>query len=74
MAEKVQKVKDVHLIQNKLDDVNKLISPYKLAYVSPTEDCVPLQKNAHYMQKETLSTGSLQTFLKTAFYHNFPLV
>ena len=54
MAEKVQKVKDVHLIQNKLDDVNKLISPYKLAYVSPTEDCVPLQKNAHYMQKETL--------------------
>ena len=41
MVEKIQEVKDVHLIQGKLDDVNKLIAPYKLAYVSPINDCVP---------------------------------
>lgn len=54
MVEKIQEVKDVHLIQGKLDDVNKLIAPYKLAYVSPINDCVPLEKNAHYMEKSTL--------------------
>ena len=32
MVEKIQEVKDVHLIQGKLDDVNKLIAPYKLAW------------------------------------------
>lgn len=47
-------MKDIHLIQEKLDDVNKLISPYKLAYVSPTDDCAPLEKNAHYMEKAML--------------------
>ena len=50
MVEKIQEVKDVHLIQEKLGDVNKLIAPYKLAYVSPIDDCVPLEKNAHYME------------------------
>lgn len=45
-------VKDVGLIREKLDDVNKLIAPYKLAYVSPTEDCIPLERNAHYMDKD----------------------
>lgn len=54
MAEKIQEIKDVNVIQSKLDDLNKLIEPYQLAYVSPTEDCVPLEKNAHYMQKEML--------------------
>ena len=54
MVEKIQEVKDVHLIQEKLGDVNKLIAPYKLAYVSPIDDCVPLEKNAHYMEKSTL--------------------
>ena len=45
-------VKDVGLIREKLDDVNKLIAPYKLAYVSPTDDCIPLERNAHYMDKD----------------------
>jgi hypothetical protein len=44
----------VTVIREKLDDINQLISPYKLAYVSPTEDCVPLEKNCHYMEKEKL--------------------
>lgn len=41
-------------IRSRLDEVNKLIAPYKLAYVSPVHDCVPLEKNAHYMDKDTL--------------------
>lgn len=41
-------------IRTKLEDINTLIAPYKLAYVSPMEDCVPLQKNAHYMDKDML--------------------
>lgn len=39
-------------INNKLAEINVLIKPYQLAYVSPTEDCVPLERNAHYMEKE----------------------
>lgn len=58
MAEEQQKVtenvKDINLIRQKLDDVNALISPYKLAYVSPTNDCVLLEFNAHYMDKDVL--------------------
>ena len=54
MAKKVQEIKDVHIIQEKLDEVNNLIAPYKLAYVSPVNDCVPLEKNCHYMEKGTL--------------------
>lgn len=54
MDKKVQEIKDVHFIQEKLDEVNKLIIPYQLAYVSPINDCVPLEKNAHYMEKQTL--------------------
>ncbi|MEI8032996.1 MAG: ParB N-terminal domain-containing protein [Chlorobiaceae bacterium] len=41
-------------IAAKLADINQLIKPYQLAYVSPGEDCVALEKNAHYMDKETL--------------------
>ena len=57
MAEEIQEVKggglkDINLIREKLDDVNNLIAPYKLAYVSPTEDCIPLERNAHYMDKD----------------------
>lgn len=39
-------------IRAKLDDINKLIKPYQLAYVHVLNDCVPLEKNAHYMSKE----------------------
>lgn len=41
-------------IRSHLEQVNALIAPYKLAYVSPTKDCIPLQKNAHYMDKDML--------------------
>lgn len=50
----MEKSKDVDLIRSKLDDVNKLIEPYKLAYVSPVNDCLQLEKNCHYMEKEKL--------------------
>lgn len=39
-------------IRAKLDDINNLIKPYQLAYVHVLNDCVPLEKNAHYMSKE----------------------
>jgi hypothetical protein len=45
---------NIEEIRSKLDDINKLISPYKLAYVSPIEDCVPLEKNAHFFEKDKL--------------------
>lgn len=54
VQEEVKDPKDIEAIRAKLDDVNKLIYPYQLAYVSPTEDCVPLARNAHYMEKDTL--------------------
>lgn len=41
-------------INSKLADINSLIKPYQLAYVSPTEDCVPLERNSHYMEKDML--------------------
>jgi len=41
-------------INSKLAEINVLIKPYQLAYVSPTEDCVPLERNSHYMEKDML--------------------
>lgn len=59
MAKKTEEIKElqgrnIDEIRAKLDEVNKLIAPYKLAYVSPTNECVPLEKNAHFMQKDML--------------------
>lgn len=55
MVEEIQgAVRDITVIREKLNDINELIAPYKLAYVSPTEDCVPLEKNAHFMDKNIL--------------------
>lgn len=59
MAEEIQKTitsdgRDLNVIRQKLDDVNALIAPYKLAYVNTTTECVPLEKNAHYMDKQIL--------------------
>lgn len=51
MAGKIEKIDS---IREKLEEVNVLIDPYKLAYVSPTDECLPLEKNAHYMEKEKL--------------------
>lgn len=42
----------VEQIRAKLADLNALIKPYQLAYVHVLNDCVPLEKNAHYMSKE----------------------
>jgi hypothetical protein len=42
----------VELVRGKLEDINLLITPYKLAYVSPKDDCVLLERNAHFMDKE----------------------
>ncbi len=41
------------LINSKLEEVNKLIAPYKLAYIDPRE-CELLERNAHYMEKGML--------------------
>lgn len=54
MAEETQGVRDITLIRKKPNDVNALIRPYQLAYVSPTQDCIPLERNAHYMDKNVL--------------------
>lgn len=45
---------DIGQIRAKLDDINTLIAPYKLAYVHVMDDCVPLERNAHYMDKDML--------------------
>jgi len=39
-------------VNAKLEEINTLISPYKLAYVHPANDCVLLDRNARYMTKE----------------------
>lgn len=59
MVEEQQKIttsdgRDLNVIREKLDDVNALIEPYKLAYVNTVSECVPLEKNAHYMDKQVL--------------------
>ena len=51
MAKEISKIEE---ITKKLEDVNNLIKPYQLAYVSPVNDCVSLKKNAHYMEKDML--------------------
>lgn len=51
LIDQSRKIED---IQKQLEIVNGLIKPYQLAYVSPVDDCISLQKNAHYMEKETL--------------------
>lgn len=42
------------VINGKLAEINALISPYQLAWVSPEGDCELLVKNARYMTKEQL--------------------
>ena len=39
-------------VNAKLEEINALISPYKLAYVHPVKDCILLDRNARYMTKE----------------------
>jgi hypothetical protein len=39
-------------VDTKLAEINQLIEPYRLAYVSPKDDCVLLTRNARYMTKE----------------------
>ncbi len=42
---------NTEIVNKKLSEVNKLIEPYQLAYVE-FDDCVFLERNAHYMDKE----------------------
>lgn len=42
------------LIQGKLDEVNALIAPYKLAWVDPNKDCRLLGRNARFMSKSQM--------------------
>jgi len=44
-------VQEKELINSKLSEINSLISPYQLAYVSPGEDTVYLEQNARSMDK-----------------------
>ena len=39
-------------INAKLSEINKLIVLYQLAYISPKDDCVLLNRNARHMTKE----------------------
>lgn len=39
-------------IDKKLSEINGLIDPYKLAYVSPEKNCKLLDRNSHYMDKD----------------------
>ena len=42
-------------ITERLEEINKLITPYRLAWVDPKRDCVPPEKNARYMTKDQLN-------------------
>lgn len=52
MEKKISEI-NVPEIQDRLNGVNELMKPtgYQLAYISPVKDCIPLEKNAHYMDK-----------------------
>ncbi|MDR2641563.1 MAG: ParB N-terminal domain-containing protein [Planctomycetaceae bacterium] len=51
--EKQEELGSVELDVNaKLSEINQLIVPYQLAYVSPSDDCLLLERNARYMTKE----------------------
>ena len=39
-------------VNTKLEEINAIISPYRLAYIHPADDCVLLSRNARYMTKE----------------------
>ena len=45
----------IGVINEKLAEINALIAPYQLAYVSPVDDCVLLERNARYMPKEMMA-------------------
>jgi len=53
MEEPKTTVETAHNAVNaKLEEINALIAPYKLAYVHPVHDCLLLDRNARYMTKE----------------------
>ena len=43
------------MITERLEEINKLIAPYRLAWVDPKQDCIPPEKNARYMSKEQIN-------------------
>ncbi|HBT77032.1 MAG TPA: chromosome partitioning protein ParB [Planctomycetaceae bacterium] len=42
-------------IGERLEEINGLIAPYRLAWVDPKQDCIPPEKNARYMSKDQLN-------------------
>ncbi len=42
------------VISERLEEINALIAPYRLAWVNPKADCELLEKNARFMSKETI--------------------
>ena len=50
----MEKKNNDQIIAKRLEEINELISPYRLAWVDPKNDCELLEKNARYMSKETL--------------------
>lgn len=52
--EEKDNTRNIDTIRDQIESLNKLIDPYKIAYVSPVNDCVALEKNAHYMEKNIL--------------------
>lgn len=47
-----ERVKADQQINEKLEELNRLVAPYKMAWVSPELDCVLLKTNARWMTKE----------------------
>lgn len=59
-------------ITEALSQVNRLIKPYQLAYVSPSNDCQLLQRNARYMTKAQLARLT-ENIKKDNFLSQIPL-
>ena len=52
--QKANILEDSQLINVKLGEINKIIYPYQLAWISPDNECELLNHNARYMTKEQL--------------------
>jgi len=51
----MEKTNNDQMIADRLEEINELIAPYRLAWVDPKQDCVPPEKNARYMSKDQLN-------------------
>jgi hypothetical protein len=51
----MEKAHNDQTITERLEEINELIAPYRLAWVDPKQDCTPPEKNARYMTKDQLN-------------------